>query len=389
MDTLISVIVPIYNVRDYLIQCINSIQSQTYRNIEIVLVDDGSNDGSGGICDIFAGSDQRIKVIHQINQGVMAARRSGVENANGEYIGFVDGDDYIEPNMFEMLTNEILKTRSDFVHCGYWEEGAAVEPLRKEIINFSNNKIEFIKNAILGEKYYITPSIWSKLFRAELIRKSFSQIPDDCVFGEDLANLCICILECNKAVFLNRSYYHYRIRESSLSHKSHLEMMKRMVKLHDDLCKMLLPYDKGEKIKEVLDGYLWWNFLEHMEKASPSKFQIEKYYFPDPMKLYGKKVVIYGAGRVGRDYYAQISRYSSCTILAWIDSYPEKYQYPFIEVCGLEKLPVLKFDILVIAVRNEKSAYDIRKQLVGKGVSGLKIYWMNPGVYRLNRLCDV
>ena len=106
MDTLISVIVPIYNVRDYLIQCINSIQSQTYRNIEIVLVDDGSNDGSGGICDIFAGSDQRIKVIHQINQGVMAARRSGVENANGEYIGFVDGDDYIEPNMFEMLTNE-------------------------------------------------------------------------------------------------------------------------------------------------------------------------------------------------------------------------------------------------------------------------------------------
>ena len=253
MDMLISIIVPIYNVKDYIIQCISSIQSQTYRSIEIILVDDGSNDGSGEICDKFALSDQRIKVIHQINQGVMAARRSGVENAKGAFIGFVDGDDYVEPDMFEMLVNEIWKTRSDFVHCGYWEEGYAVEPLKKEIIAFSNNKIEFIKNAVLGERYYITPSIWSKLFRAKIIRKSFSQISDDCIFGEDLVNLCICILECDKAVFLNKSYYHYRVRESSLSHKSDLELVKRIAKLHDDLCKILLPYDKDKKLKKVLE----------------------------------------------------------------------------------------------------------------------------------------
>lgn len=118
----ISVIVPIYNVEKYLNKCIDSIVNQTYKNLEIILIDDGSTDGSGDICDEYAGRDMRIKVFHQENKGVVAARKVGIKNATGEYIGFVDGDDYIDSNMFAELYHLINKKEADIVSSGWKRE---------------------------------------------------------------------------------------------------------------------------------------------------------------------------------------------------------------------------------------------------------------------------
>ena len=117
MKPLISVIVPIYNVEKYLPQCIESILRQTYTNLEIILVDDGSPDSCPQICDDYAAKDSRIKVIHQANSGVSAARNSGLKIAKGKYIGFIDGDDYIEPDMYEYLYNLITVYEGNISVC--------------------------------------------------------------------------------------------------------------------------------------------------------------------------------------------------------------------------------------------------------------------------------
>ena len=122
MKELISIVVPVYNIERYIEQCVLSICGQTYKNIEIILIDDGSTDGSGNICDNLAERDQRIKVIHKKHGGNATARRDGVNTAKGKYIGFVDGDDWIEPNMYESLYNFAVENDAQMVtSAGYRE----------------------------------------------------------------------------------------------------------------------------------------------------------------------------------------------------------------------------------------------------------------------------
>ena len=133
-NNLISIIVPIYNVEKYLKKCIDSIINQTYKNLEIILVDDGSPDNCGKICDEYAKKDNRIKVIHKENGGVSSARNVGVENATGEYIGFVDSDDYIEKDMYEVLINNLKKENADISIISNYEvyKNKIIENKKKE-----------------------------------------------------------------------------------------------------------------------------------------------------------------------------------------------------------------------------------------------------------------
>ena len=127
---MISVIVPVYKVEKYLRQCIESIQRQTYSDLEIILVDDGSPDGCPAICDEYARNDKRIKVLHQENGGLSVARNVGLDIAKGEYIAFVDSDDYIKENMYEMLYNKIVMEDADLIICSY------------DKVDENNNKID-------------------------------------------------------------------------------------------------------------------------------------------------------------------------------------------------------------------------------------------------------
>ena len=116
---MISVIVPVYNVEKYLRQCLDSVLAQTYRELEIILVDDGSTDGSGAICDEYATRDSRIKVVHQQNGGLSSARNAGLDLATGEYVAFVDSDDYIHETMLELLYQALVENNADTVICNF------------------------------------------------------------------------------------------------------------------------------------------------------------------------------------------------------------------------------------------------------------------------------
>ena len=251
IQPLISIIVPIYNVEKYVSECIESIVSQTYKNLQIILVDDGSTDQSGIICDKYAALDGRIKVIHKINGGLVAARKCGLDASTGEYIGFVDGDDSIEPEMYESLLNEMQISKADFVHSGFMQQKERKIPFSKSVIKLlgSEDKERLIKTAIFGSESYLAPSIWSKLFKSELIKYSYNQVPDNAQYGEDLISLCACIANCNRISLLEEAYYHYRYRDNSISNGKEFSSLENLFRYYDNICGILKNYECYEELK--------------------------------------------------------------------------------------------------------------------------------------------
>lgn len=167
---LISVIVPVYKVEKYLDRCVQSIVDQTYRNLEIILVDDGSPDNCGAMCDAWAAKDSRIKVIHKENGGLSDARNAGMTVAMGEYIGFIDSDDYISQDMYQLLYDQMYADGSDIAACGVemvFEDGSSSRTLTKEGNCVLNAKEAM--EAIVAESWLKQP-VWYKLYKSEQIR---------------------------------------------------------------------------------------------------------------------------------------------------------------------------------------------------------------------------
>lgn len=217
MDKLISVIIPVYNVAEYLPQCLETVCSQTYENLEIILVDDGSTDESGKICDEWGQKDCRLRVIHKENGGVSSARNEGLKIARGEFIGFVDSDDWIELDMYEKLVTGIRN--ADAVSCGYvdypYGEGVPVPKGTKQLplCDFPDAII-----AIFERNGYFT-TLWNKLFRREVIYAEKKYIPLDTSlsFGEDEVWLVTVLGKCNKIAFVPEALYHWRPRSGSVT----------------------------------------------------------------------------------------------------------------------------------------------------------------------------
>lgn len=212
---LISIIVPIYNSEKYLKKCVNSIINQTYKDLEIILVDDGSSDACPKICDEFAELDNRIVVLHKKNEGVSAARNSGLDIAKGEYIGFVDSDDYIAPDMYEMLLTRILKENSDMACCNYLQVDENCKsfpnqqlPLKDECLNAQ----EAMQYFILYGAYYVAP--WNKLYKKNIYQTLRFPVGKR---YEDLRIIHDIVFKCNRISHINKAPYYYVRRSESFT----------------------------------------------------------------------------------------------------------------------------------------------------------------------------
>lgn len=212
---LISVIVPVYNVERYLDYCIQSIINQTYSNLEIILVDDGSEDTSGIKCDVF-GLDDRIKVFHQKNQGPGAARNRGISKANGDYITFVDSDDYLHKDYIRILYEGLGCNRTELSICGVKkviDSNANISETRVPVSTYKVlNSYELQYKALSGE---IPLYSVGKLFRRELFKSITFPL---CRSYEDLLPIWHAIVSCKKASYVSDSLYFYRQRQDSITH---------------------------------------------------------------------------------------------------------------------------------------------------------------------------
>lgn len=212
---LISVIVPVYKVERYLDRCVQSIVDQTYRNLEIILVDDGSPDSCPDMCDAWIAKDYRIRVIHQENQGLGAARNSGIESSTGELIGFVDSDDWLEPTMYEALFNSLKNNDADISMTASIME----YPDGRQICHYQPN-VHLVMTTSESFKYvnlpgYSTISAWSKLIKRSVLGDI--RFPEGCVNGEDTRFTYEVFAASKRTTFDSVPLYHYRITEGSLS----------------------------------------------------------------------------------------------------------------------------------------------------------------------------
>lgn len=199
----ISIIIPVYNAAEYLEKCVKSVISQTYKNLEIILIDDGSTDESGYICKKISDKDNRVKVIYQKNSGVSVARNNGIDNSTGEYITFIDADDYIESNYCEVLLNSLIRNSADVSYSNDF--------CKKNM----NNNEEFIWEREEYDPVYKTPQyvVWGALYKRKVIGNI--RFDEDLYIGEDAYFFARIVKNSNKLVCINRQLYHYIYHKNS------------------------------------------------------------------------------------------------------------------------------------------------------------------------------
>lgn len=215
MDELISVIIPVYNIENYIEKCVKSVIDQTYSKIEIIIVDDGSKDRSPEICDKIAKEDSRVKVVHQKNQGLSGARNKGIELANGSLVAFVDGDDYIEKDMYETLYNDMKKYNADIAICDFVLNADSIE-VGKPNIKIMNSR-QAIKELLLDDK--LDNFAWNKLFKKKLFDNVRFPIGRK---YEDIGTIYLLFENATKIVYSNLRKYHYVERMGAIT-KSYKE----------------------------------------------------------------------------------------------------------------------------------------------------------------------
>ena len=211
---MISVIVPVYGVEAYLDRCVKSILSQTYTDLEIILIEDGSPDRCGEMCDCWAAQDTRIRVIHQKNAGQAGARNAGLEICKGEYICFVDSDDEIDPRMIDILYKAIYSGHYDLAICGYrrFRETEKIPPFTGNLTT-----VKVLSSSELWQEVFgrLNNAVWNKLYRRDLIGSL--RFPPGLLHGEDFIFNLKYIVQCKNAVMIDAPLYHYFLRLDSMT----------------------------------------------------------------------------------------------------------------------------------------------------------------------------
>ena len=215
-DILVSVIVPVYNVEEYLGRCVDSILSQTYRNLEVILVDDGAKDNSGAICDSYAQKDSRVRVIHKENGGLSSARNAGIDIASGDYLEFVDSDDWLEPDAVESMIQQALTHQVDLVLGGRWDVSAETGEKKKGLCPVKQEVIpgtEMVRRIFRWEN--CDSSACDKLFHRSLFREI--RFPNGKVV-EDVPIMYKIVLDAGRVALLDRPIYNYYHRAGSITY---------------------------------------------------------------------------------------------------------------------------------------------------------------------------
>ena len=287
-NPLISLIVPVYNVSKYLGKCIDSIIEQSHKNLEIILVDDGSTDQSGQILDTYETKDSRIKVIHKTNNGLSSARNAGLAAIKGEYVGFVDGDDFIDKYMYETLVKAILDNDADIVQAGFYhtyENGNIADTITFKETSYDN--LDDMFYAFFEEKN-IHVGVWTKLYKSKIFRNV--RFLEGHVF-EDYTILPNILNECKKFVIIDGAFYKYVHNPASISKskvtlniiKSRLEAPLYLLKCIENIDKKFIGYAYHYICLSSIRGY---NKIKETDKIDKKTIKEYAEKLTDQYKIY-------------------------------------------------------------------------------------------------------
>lgn len=383
MNKLISIIVPIYGIDRYLGICIESILDQTYKNLEIILVDDGSKDRCPEICDLYARKDSRIRVIHKANGGLVSARKAGLEAATGEYVGYVDGDDWIDPGFYEAMVETILEYDSDIVVTGMSRDLFSISSKITSKIpagNYEGERLTKLKqNMLTFERFSrigISTYVWNKLFKREKLIAHQMCVDNDISIGEDAAVTYPYLMECEKVSVIDNCDYHYRQREDSMLKQAtaYSREVVGLKRLYEHLMKAASQYPESFGYQKQIRDFVLGICI--MRSGGVLK-EISDEFSPYDRGFYGSDIVVFSAGTFGQQLMRRIEENQYCKVVGWIDVDYKEYRRCCLDVDPIESIDFMIYDYVLIATVDGVMADSIRSKLMWRGVPMEKILTVN------------
>lgn len=353
----IGVIVPIYNTEEYLQECVKSIMNQSYRDLEIMLVDDGSTDGSGVICDELQQEDERVHVIHQENRGILSAAYNALQNMDCEYVTFVDSDDwidkdayaiaipYMEKNM-DVISFQIHRVFSDYSRLSRHNYALGVYDKEGIKQNIFPTMIWDIKNDGFG----LDPSLCNKIIKRQLMYDELLKARRLHVwYGQDVAVTYPLMKHVNTLVLMADGMYYHRQREGGKAapYYTDEDYYKKLISLYDYLSEEFMEYPALRRQAE----YFYVRSVEYRLGIYGKKTISVKYLFPFDKVPHNSKIILYGASVVGETYYRQIEKINYADIVLWVDKNYRQYQHLGVqEVSQIQN--ITEYDFVVVAIHS-------------------------------------
>lgn len=356
---MVSVIVPVYNIVKYLPKCLESIINQTFTDLEIILIDDGSTDGSSEICEIYRQRDPRVIVVHKENGGLVNARKAGMRVSSGKYIVYVDGDDWVEQDMCRQMYNQIIEQQVDVAVCGHYEDTGSVS--KKNFHGIPEGKYdrrELVRSVyprmIEGGGFFewgIFPGMWGKMFKKECLEPFQFAVDDRITMGEDAACVYPCFLHVDSIYVMRECLYHYRQTATS--------MIKRIQEPEAEREQFRILYQsvagRFKKDAYIFDlseqwkKYLLFLMVPRADALLEGIGNLE-YLFPFPEVKKGSSIILYGMGAYGQRLYRYIKQSGFCTIVMAADRNYAELKKQGLLVEAPERIAECKYDSIVVAI---------------------------------------
>lgn len=381
---LISVVVPIYNIQEYVEKCIDSIINQSYTNLEIILVDDGSTDGCPVICDRYEQRDERIKVIHKKNGGQVSARKAGVNIARGQYILHVDGDDWIDKDRVLNVVRYLQVEEFDMMYIsGYIQEYMECHTEVKDEVTdgtyYGEQVIQELFPKIISIdkcfKNNIRGMLWMWVIRKEILQKVQVLVDDRLSMGEDYICIWLCLLRAKSVRLIHESGYYYVQRSTSLSYSAAKDEKYKLKVWYQQLKHSL---ELSNAPNAVMKAFVFFTIrLVMMADYSLLLNQDREYLFPYTKVRRKSKIVIYGAGKIGYHLIYALRENQDYIIVGLIDQDKKRLPIMGFEVNPVSSLVKMNYDYVVIAILDEDIARSVSEQLNAIGIEKEKIALMD------------
>ena len=339
---LLSVIIPVYNTKPYLERCLNSVLNQTFKDFEVICVDDGSTDGSGDFLDEYALNDRRIKIIHKENGGLVSARKEGLSQTKGKYVAYVDSDDWIEPKMYEELVGKLLCTGAQIAASGFVRDYGSYTIVDNEKIDegYYNGKTlqaEIIERLVDYDKpfnFLISPSLCNKVFDTMVLRKYQMPIPTKVTIDEDTIVTVPMIKNITGLYISDKSFYHYCSRENS--------MLNDKKKDEREAIEIAYQYMRSKIDIETS------NYFENYARLQMCPETVLRYE-QGKLSFYGNiakedRIVVYGAGSFGKSLIGYLKN-NEFNVVAWVDQSGDGE-----DIIRPERIPEIRYDLILISV---------------------------------------
>ena len=339
--TLVSVIVPIYNLATYLFQCVDSISKQSFQNLEIILVDDGSSDNAIEICEFFRKTEPRVRLIRKANGGLVSARKAGINAASGDYVFYVDGDDWLDPDCIKSYVDVAVSTGAEIVIGDYKREFLGKFEVVRNLIEPGFYDYEEIGSVVAPRMIFsgeffshgLRTYSWGKLFKRNLVQQIQNAIPDEVSFGEDAALIYPAICRANSIALTNYNYCNYRQRPNSILKSTNFgkQELKGLALVFDFLINNLAGSRVCSNFQMQLQAYLSATLIMKQGAFLGDMSSYQEYrLFGDIQN--GASVSIYNSGSFGQHVYKHILHNPALNLVSWLDD--DYYE------CGLLGMPV-------------------------------------------------